>query len=145
MAGTNRHRWIFFTNVLDLEIFDIILSSCKYTVFDKKEIILDMPKKENSKVLDFITNREIESQLANIIKDKKNKYIIYNLAGSDPIDVRNSFEKLVNKISPKSNFLFNLVCRDYKYINHKLFYSVYIIDGDSRLIDHKEQEGNSQE
>lgn len=143
--ATNKHRWVFFTNCLDLEIFDIILYSCKFTVFDKKEILLDIPRGGNESVSKFVANKEIESTLTSIIKDKKNKYIIYMLGKSDPVEVRKSFESLAKNASPRSNFLFNLVCKDPQYINHKDFYSIYILDGDSRFTYNKEQEGNNQQ
>ena len=59
------------------------------------------------------------------------------LRDSDPVQVKKSFQELAKIASPKSNFLFNLVCKDSEYISHEEFYSVYILDGDSRFINNK--------
>lgn len=130
--SNSKIRYIYISTTLDMSLFEIILSSCKYIIFDKKEIIDQIEKSTNHhKVRDFLLDEEIKKAFGAIIKDKKNRHIIYIARKSDPANIMEQIKKLVKLISPSSEFHFCLVTNSQstfdEYI-YKEFYSVYKID-----------------
>lgn len=130
-TATAKNRWFYITTILDLQIYDIILTSTtKFITFDKKEISDPIIRKIKDKhIQTFLINQAVEEELTKVIKDKKNRHIVFILRnGKKPEALKKELEELTKKVSPSSNFYFNLVCDNEDYINHEDFYSVYVLN-----------------
>ena len=130
---SNKIRWFYMSTTLDLSIYDILLSSCKYVIFDKREISFTVDRvAANDSIASFIMNNEVKDHLTNIIKDKKNRHIVYMLRGKDPLELKQQIMTLAKEVSPSSKFYFSLVCDDPEYIRSNDFYSVYILNNGNK-------------
>lgn len=131
-----KNRWIYIATILDLQIYDMILASnTNIVVFDKKEITDPIIKRtKDLNVRTFLINQAVEDELTKIIKEKKNRHIIYVLRNSKPIEIlRKELQELITKVSPNSNFYYNLVCDNESLLGHDDFYAVYCVNEDANI------------
>ena len=113
--------------ILDLELAEILLHSCKYVIFDPQETILEVKRMRLKKTSEkFMINKLLNEQLIEIIKEKKNRHIIYICQKADPLDVLKTISPIAKDLSPTSKFYFNLISNREDHLKLKQFYAVYV-------------------
>jgi len=123
----HKARWIYFLTILDMSLVEILLQSCKYVIFDPQEVVLEVKRmKLDPSTTAFMTNRMLTEQFTEIIREKKNRHIIYVCRKSDPVEILKAVETSAKKLSPTSKFYFNLISNKEEYLKLNNFYAVYI-------------------
>jgi len=128
-----RHiRNIFLSEELDTDIFDILLSNAKSQHIDKKEYELDLSGiklREKDKIL--LINNEIQNDIIDLLKVKKNRNIIHFLRGKDHMTILQNYKELIyqDKVINlnKQSFYFHLITRRDEELSNPNYNSVYIL------------------
>lgn len=113
--------------VMDMSLVDILLQSCKYIVFDPHETILEVRRMKLDKdIEDFMIDRRLTERFSEIIREKKNRHIIYACRKSDPMSILNAIRDQAKILSPTSKFYFNLISDKDEHLKLQEFYAIYI-------------------
>jgi len=120
-------RWIYLLTIMDMSLVDILLQSCKYVIFDPHETVLEVKRmKLNRDTEEFMINKMLTDQFSEMIREKKNRHIIYACRKSDPINILNQIREQTKDISPTSKFYFNLISDVEDHLKLSDFHSIYV-------------------
>jgi len=109
-----------------MTLVDILLQSCKYVVFDPHETVLEVKRMRLSgDTEEFMINKMLTDQFSEIIREKKNRHIIYACRKSDPIRILNEIKEQTKQLSPTSKFYFNLISDEEEHLKLTDFHAVY--------------------
>ncbi len=123
----NKIRWVYLLTIMDMALVEILLQSCKYIVFDPQETILEVKRmKLNKDTENFMINRMLMDQFSEIIREKKNRHIIYACRNSNPPEMLKGIEETARQLSPTSKFYFNLITNAEDHLKLKEFHAIYV-------------------
>lgn len=113
---------------MDMSLVEILLQSCKYVVFDPQETILEVKRMRLNDVntANFMINRMLTEQFSDIIREKKNRHIIYACRNLDPLMVLKEVDVVAKQLSPTSKFYYNLISNVDSHLKLKDFYAIYV-------------------
>lgn len=112
---------------MDMTLVDILLQSCKYVVFDPHETVLEVRRMQlSADVEEFMINKLLTDQFSEIIREKKNRHIIYACRKADPIRILKEIREQTKQLSPTSKFYFNLISDIEDHLKLADFHSIYV-------------------
>ena len=132
MRSVRHIRNIFLSEELDTDIFDILLSNAKSQHIDKKEYELELRDiKLNPHNKEMLINNEIQNDIVDLLKVKKNRNIIHFLRGKDHMEILQNYRELIYDDQVinlnKQSFYFHLITRRNEELSNSNYNSVYIL------------------